>query len=431
MKALKYILCYLLFFILSYLLFENNFELVITSILATICAIISIFLLAKTSVLNANFNTIFFITVFTLILFIPFVGKKEQDSLEKRKLKDFPEWRWTNVWKFFKEYQSYFNDRFAFKNSLVDFYGKLKYEKLSLTYMTSDIAFGEDNWLFYKDKDYLNRISKPFTEKELRQLHYNLVVTTKWFEQHGIKYYLTIPPVKPRIYNDKTPYYFRINTKHSILEQLNTYLIEKSKIQLIDLRDELLDAKNKHQLYYKTDTHWNQYGAYVGYKKIIETFNNDFPELEPIKISMMEKSTKDFMGDLTQILGYKSAREKLDFTLTPKDTFLTPQLTLFINPTDNTSHKLEVWDVKKGLSDLKIYVVRDSFSENLKYFLSINFSTSYYAWTTDVPVEEVLQKKPDIVLHEILERFAFFYLKLPPEIKADTAFTNQFNIADF
>ena len=57
---------------------------------------------------------------------------------------------------------------------------------------------------------------------------------------------------------------------------------------------------------------------------------------------------------------------------------------------------------------LKIYVVRDSFSENLKKFLSLNFSTSVYAWTTDVPVLEALEEKPDIILHEIVERFSFF-----------------------
>ena len=80
---------------------------------------------------------------------------------------------------------------------------------------------------------------------------------------------------------------------------------------------------------------------------------------------------------------------------------------------------------------LKIYVVRDSFSENLKKFLSLNFSTSVYAWTTDVPVLEALEEKPDIILHEIVERFSFFYLELPPEIKNDTAFVNKFNIEDF
>lgn len=431
MNFLKYTLLAVCIFVLCFILFNAFIPIYLNGIISFGITVIIVFFIPKETIKKSGINQFYFVSIFLLLIFTPFVGEKENESLEKRKLKEFPEWRWSNVWKFFKGYQSYFNDRFAYRNSIIDFYGKLKYEKIGFTNMTGDIAFGKDNWLFYHEKDYLDRIAKPFTEKELQTLHYNLVVTTTWFNQHGIKYYLIIPPMKPRIYFDKIPNYMKISTDFSRLEQFNSYLNKNSKIQLIDVRSELIEEKKSHQVYYKTDTHWNQRGAFVAYTKIINTLNLDFPELQPIKISEMKQTSMEFLGDLMPFLGHKSAIETTESLFEPKDTTLKPQLVRSVIPPDDSSHRLEVWETTKSLSNLKIYVVRDSFSENLKKFLSLNFSTSIYAWTTDVPIVEAIEEKPDIVLHEIVERFAFFYLELPLEIKNDTAFTNQFNIEDF
>ncbi len=431
LNFLKYTLLVICLAVLSFVFLNAFIPNIINGIISLSISTIIVFFIPKEIINKSGINQFYFVTIFLLLIFTPFVGEKESESLEKRKLKEFPEWRWSNVWKFFKEYQIYFNDRFPFRNSTINFYGNFKYEKLGFANMTGDISFGKDNWLFYHEKDYLERIAKPFTAEELQTLHFNLVVTTKWFEQHGIKYYLLIPPSKPRIYYDETPNHMKISTYFSRLEQINSYLNEKSTIQLIDVRKELIEAKKYHQVYYKTDTHWNQRGAFVAYSKIINSLNVDFPELKPIEISELKQTSTEFVGDLMQFLGYKSTSKTYSDVFEPLDTSFTPHLVRSINLLNYSSHQLEVWEASKSLSKLKIYVVRDSFSENLKKFLSLNFSTSVYAWTTDVPVLEALEEKPDIILHEIVERFSFFYLELPPEIKNDTAFLNQFNKEDF
>lgn len=284
MRVFKYILCYLLFFTLSFLLLENFFGQLNNIIVSTIWAFSLLFLLTKTTVLNTNFNTILFVAFFILILFAPFVGKKQDESLEKRILKEFPEWRWTNVWKFFKEYQAYFEDRFAFRNELIDLNGKIRYEFINGTELTPNVALGKDNWLFYCDNDYLNYISTPFSKEELKQFNYNLNIITKWFQNKGINYYLTIAPVKAMVYKEMMPDYMKIRTEFSRYNQLKSYLEKNSSIQFISYLDELKEGKKQQEIYYKTDTHWNEIGAFIGYTKIMNVISKDYPELKPYKI---------------------------------------------------------------------------------------------------------------------------------------------------
>lgn len=388
------------------------------------------FFLLRKRMTQLNTIKLIFIAVFLLFLFIPFVGEKETQSLEKRALKEFPEWRWTNIWSFFKGYQNYFEDRFAYRNAIINIYGKIIYEELNLTPFNSVVVVGKDEWLFNSQKNYTHDISEPFTKEELQKFHYNFILTTKWFELRGIKYYLTILPVKARIYPEKMPDFLKIKLYNSRMEQLSTYLDKKSTINFIDCRKELFEGKKKRQLYYKTDTHWNQLGAFIGYSKIINTIAEDFEEVVPKKADDYFESQKLFYeGDLLGLLGYNSGIKAIRYYLEPKDS-LSPILKHKTNQ-GNPQNGYEKWEMKTSENDLKIFMVRDSYSEHFKMFLSSNFHYSIYAWMTKLPVKIVVNEKPNIVLHEMLERFTSDYLELPPEIKNDTAFIHQFNIEDF
>ena len=430
-KLLNNIILSIAISLIGFLIFIQFLNILFSLLFSFVILIICSVFLFKTKLNNLNILNMFVVTAFLLMLIVPFVAEKDLESLEKRQLAEFPEWRWSNVWEFFKNYQKYLDDRFAFRNSLIDTFGKIKYEMLQLSNLTENVAIGKDDWLFYHDKEYMKEVSKPFTTKELQLLHYNLVVTTKWFAQYGIKYYLTIPPIKPRIYPEKLPDYMRVAMHFSRLDQLNKYLQLNSEINIIDLRKELIEAKKKEVIYFNTDTHWNERGAFIGYTKIINSMNSDFHELKPININKMKQTpTEYYSGDLLAILGYKSKKYTLQYVLSVEDSIKATQI-YASDPPGSAMNKFEIWETTNSLSNLKIYVVRDSYSENLKRFLSLNFSKSIYAWMPKVPVKEVIEEKPAIVLHEILERFTFEYLNLPPEIKNDTAFTNQFNIEDF
>lgn len=417
-------LTFVLFFLFNRFL-TPIFAIVVALIIATTC---NYFLFQKRDS-KIGIHAVFIVSVFLAILFIPLVGEKESKSLEKRTLAEFPEWRWSNVWTFFKGYQAYFDDRFAFRNEIINAHGKMKYEIFQSNALTNKVNKGKDGWLFLNEQEYIDPISTPFTEKELQQFHYNLVVITKWFEKHEIKYYFTIPPVKPRIYPEKLSPYLSVALNFSKIKQLNDYLVKKSTYHFIDYRSELLKGKNNQQLYYKGDTHWNLFGAFIGYTKIINTIAQDFPQITPHQIeNFTEHKYQMSTGDLDRLLGYKKSSTTQSF-FTLKDT--ADAVLKYSSHPETHTNGFEEWEMPVKTNGLKAFVIRDSFTEQLKIFLNSNFDRSVYAWMQQIPVKKIAKEKPDIVLHEMLERFTDFYLELPPEIENDTAFTKQFNIEDF
>lgn len=426
-KLLNHIILFLGLSILLYLLFIQFFTITIAILVSIISSggITSFIYIKHRQKLKQN--QFFFVVVFLVILFIPFLGEKESESLEKRNLKEFPEWRWSNVWKFFKEYQLYFDDRFSFRNEIIDTYGKLKYEYSDVTNLTTNVAIGSNRWLFYSESDYLSKISSPFTDEELETFSYNLKLITAWFKARGITYYLFIAPVKSRIYADELPDYMKVRTTYSRYNQLKKYLQIENNHNFITCDEELMKAKSKNEIYYKTDTHWNELGAFVGYSKIISVLQEDFPQLEPLKIDEFKiEKAELYSGDLLSMLGYESTTSVYQYVVTHKKN-IKPNLLLSTVLPENPENVFEIYEMPNHTNDLNLFVVRDSYSENLKKFLSLNFKKSTYEWMPQLPITKIVKEQPNIVFHEMLERFSFEYLELPPEIQNDTAFINQFN----
>lgn len=430
-SVVKYIILFIAFTLVSLMIFNRFSTIYIAIAISVIVGATLTYIVSKFIIKKSNLNQLGFVVFFLLVLFIPFFGEKQKESLEKRKLKEFPEWRWSNVWKFFKEYQSYFDDRFAYRNELIDNFGKFKFDFLNITNLTGTVAIGSDKWIFYSDKDYLNNIATPFSNLELKQFNYNLNVITKWFERQGIKYYLFIPPVKSGMYTEMLPDYMKIRTEFSRYNQLKEYLTQKSKINFIDCKKELIIAKKSNEIYFETDTHWNEIGAFVGYSKIINVLKIDFPQLQPCLFKDFKIVKADFFsGDLLAMLGYDSKKPTFQYIMSHKNN-IEPKLTLSTILPENPDNFFEIYEMPEDTNDLEIYVVRDSYSEKLKKFISLNFKKSIFYWKAQLPINNIAKEKPDVVLHEMLERFSYLYIDLPPEIKNDTAFTNQFNIEDF
>ena len=58
--------------------------------------------------------------------------------------------------------------------------------------------------------------------------------------------------------------YNRLGTVLSRLDQLKAHLKANSTIcRVLDLRETILNEKSRHQVFYRTDTHWNNRGAWL------------------------------------------------------------------------------------------------------------------------------------------------------------------------
>ena len=69
----------------------------------------------------------------------------------------------------------------------------------------------------------------------------------------------------------------------SRLDQLVAHLKAHSNLTIVDLREAHLDEKSRHQVFYRTDTHWNNRGAYVGYTQIMKCSLAGFRSSSPFR----------------------------------------------------------------------------------------------------------------------------------------------------
>lgn len=383
------------------------------------------FILIRKYIITWPFHKFLLVFAFLFLIYTPMVGRKESESLEKRKLTAFPEFRLGNVWKFLQGYESYFNDRFAFRNKLLELNGTLKLHVLNTSPVPDKVEIGKDKWLFSSGENYVQITSVPFTENELELIKLNLELVTRWFKERNISYYFVCAPVKARIYPEKMDEGLKKRMAFSKLDQLYSYLKGNDAINIIDMRKSLVEGKKTRETYIKTDTHWNSYGAYLGYCDILKAMQKNFPS---IRILQPEEFRIDSAlvggGDLLMFMGLKQGIPFYNYNLVLKSSKVAAVVDSSTIP-GFTSTSL-IREMPGGVNGLKLFVVRDSYTEYLQYFFSSSFDRTYYAWTTDVPLISVMHAKPDIVLHEMLEMFINHTVKLPSEIKSDTLFMKTY-----
>ena len=149
---------------------------------------------------------------------------------------------------------------------------------------------GKDGWLFYTAEknadDYQNVI--PFSTDELARIQQNLDAVAEEYEKKGITFLIAIPPSKHSIYPEYMPDEIPVLGSESRLDQLISYLVLNGNTQLMDLRPLFLKEKKEKQIYYATDTHWNEYGAFLAYQEITKELSLTYPTIQPYPLSDYE-----------------------------------------------------------------------------------------------------------------------------------------------
>lgn len=424
-NILKYIVLLSFLGLTCYVILEQLIPDFYIQIICAVIASIVAFVFIRKHIEPWAFHKFFLIFSFLFLIFIPMVGPKENDSFEKRKLADFPNFRWSNVWKFLFEYEDYYNDRFAFRNSAVQSISKFRFRLFRISPMPIIVQVGEDDWLYTSRKEYILDTSTPFTKEQLDSVILNLKIITKYFEIRNIKYYFSMIPVKERIYPEFMPPDLRFRMKFSKAAQLHAELLKYPEIKSIDVKDVLIEGKKIRPTFYSADTHWNEYGAFLGYRKIIERVRQDFPQVIPFEISDYTiDSVMTDAGDLQLLMGFRDELQYIRYSLDP----INQPDPLIIDSTifESTNTRYSIREMPKPVNGLRLFLVRDSFSQYMRKFITPNFDRTVLAWTPVVPVAKVMQEKPDLVVHEILEHFVTFTMQLPPEISGDTLFLEQY-----
>jgi len=306
----------------------------------------------------------------------------------------------------------WFDDHFGLRSSLVRWYGETRLFLLGVSPSTT-VLKGQNGWFFYADdkgvEDYISE--DPLTEEGLANWRNALVRAQRWLHGRRIPYLFTLAPDKHVIYPEEMPTTVVRLGQMTRTDQFYGALQDTGFV--VDVRPHLFAQKPQERLYQKTDTHWNDRGAFVAYTAIVNALRAQLPSIPPA----WDRSDFDAVSvnvegkDLAAMMGLKRVLREDDLRLVPRR----PRQAVVIEPAgaDASAEEGRLITEIKGSTLPRAVVFRDSFMSQVAPFLSEHFSRVVYLWQNDFDAEVVQKEHPDIVIQDIVGRHLYNFIPSP------------------
>ena len=326
--------------------------------------------------------------------------------VENRFLAQMPrmEWNRDSINTFPTRFEKYFSDNFGGRLAFIAGYSHLCYS-LGVS-PTKNVIIGKNGWLYFGDENEIKtyRKTNPFNAAQIAKWRWKMRLIKGYLEKRGVKLVFLIAPNKSSIYPEQMPDNINAAGKTGAFDQLSN-VADELGIEFADPRNALIERKKRDDVYFRTDTHWNDLGAFVAYDLLMKSLANRFPGLSPIPESSLGfSSVGRHGGDLFNMLGLP-ADNVADMAKTANLEKLLGMMKN-IRAADLPRKWDAAWDLDTGNAGPRAIILRDSFGNALLPLLAIHFShiTSRldHGWLSDDVVEK---EKPDVVIYEITERF--------------------------
>jgi hypothetical protein len=293
---------------------------------------------------------------------------------------------------------------FRWRRDLINFYVHFRLSARDRIY--NNVIIGKNGWFFLSGDgsitDYQN--IDPLNKKKLLNLQKNLDQLSMELKQKGITLLVVIPPNKTTIYSQDMPVQIPVIGSTSRLDQFVQHMKLNGRTSILDLRPVLLDASHSQQVYYRTDTHWNDLGAYYGYAATLNALSSDYPQIKPhgrsdFRYIYAGNSTHE----LPLLMGLSSYLEA--------DWVMVPDFEVHLDESKialpDGRYIRTVTNVEKQLPELLVF--GDSFYGALAHFVEPHFSrvkTIPFTYEDGIwSLDWIQHENPDVVIIEVVERY--------------------------
>lgn len=255
------------------------------------------------------------------------------------------------------------------------------------------VISGRNNWLFL-DND---------TNRSVDQFQGNLLLSSEvisnWVKYHDwvsdtashikAEWQLLVVPAKEEIFPEYYPF------KRGELTPIDQFLQEFKSIKNVSCPiNALLDTRELS--YYRTDTHWSDYGAYVAAIEILKNFKLD-NHIIYLKNTFHTKLSE---GDLGSRLTPPHRSVSLFADHAPSS------ITKIFDSCISNIGRIWIFENLESSSSKKVIIFGDSFSVNLVNQLSCVFRRVVYAHTVASIDQTILDhEQPDFLLLQTNQRF--------------------------
>lgn len=311
---------------------------------------------------------------------------------------EFPEWK--------KSVDAYFQDHFLFRDKMISFNSILYLYLFNINKSKNWIILpGKEGWLFYiGDWALHNYLRKPSAEDEqtVRSWKQTLVFRQRLLAEKHAEYLVAIAPNKEDIYPEYFPERF-VRRRGTTMPELMDQKMRTSSANshFLDLTEPLQRAKNSGQIYFKTDSHWNDRGAYAAYRAIMERIQQWYPHAKALAKDqcipdIFENSSG---GDLVLAMGLNEFLTESTENWQIKENCAGLQNEMFTPKGLSEGESLEKNGCRTGIP-LRVLIISDSFGDGMMKFFNETFQDVVYSREIPFPLLRsfIEEYQPDIVL---------------------------------
>ena len=316
------------------------------------------------------------IIIITLTLLFIVLDKKEFSDTENRYLQKFPEFSFESLesGEYIRKLETYLTDHFPFRNEFMF----LKTSVLKGIGQTkiSDLYLGEDGYLL--EEYTVTPESTTIPIDVLNRFNDNLPENTNMS--------LMLVPTSVEIYSEKLPKYATNTSQKDVID----YVYKNINFDGINVYDYLEKESATMDLYYKTDHHWNTFGAYLGYVAYM-----NYLGMDDLERPEFEKITDEFYGTFYSKLIDNSLEKESMYKLKDDDVeyvvkdVATDTVTntiyeeKWLNEKDKYSYflgqnkaLLEI-ENKSVDNNKKILIIKDSYANSMIPFIAKEYEYTY------------------------------------------------------
>lgn len=291
---------------------------------------------------------------------------------------------------FGSDFETWFSKRFAFRGSVVDAFSALK-ETIFKT-GNDQVIVGKDNFLFYADTAQNFTRSNAMTDDEIAAAAKSLSALQDYAEEHGARFLFVCAPNKNTVYPEYMPDRYDRLTEVSDLDRFYTYLDENTDVSYLDLRPVLSEAKDDGLLYHKRDSHWNGFGAHVGYEAVAAALGLKIPDFS--QFARTEIDTHE--GDLDRLLYPGTIKYDDDIVWNFDGQYV-------YTSAFATTMDMEITTRSAGENG-SLLMFRDSFASAWMGNFAITFSSCRFERAVPYRLDQLETGNYDVVIVEIVER---------------------------
>ena len=351
-----------------------------------------------------------YILIFLLFLALPVVmypylgNKVDKENFEKRQMAEKPKLSIENFTDFPSQYEAYFSDSLPFRNRMIALNNRIDHKLFRIS-SVAHVLVGSDGFLFYHPNgadgdpigDYMG--TTTYTDQEIKLIAHRLLRAQYDLEKDGRKFAVLIAPNKETMYAEKYLPGIRKENETSRADKLYEYL-KTTDLNVTFPKDELNEVMKTHPdwyTYYKTDTHWNSIGAYVGTHLVMEKLGLPINDIESVRVIEKQRAP----GDLAYMLGMTETLP-MDKDYNIVDTSVPAAIRKDASFGDGDTM---VRYTNMSGNGKTLLVVRDSFAVFMMPYFNNHFSECYYVHMSAYNPGMIEEYDPDYVVYETVERY--------------------------